>query len=144
MALKAGYKGIRQTFVDFLTGKLLPSGIAGKLGGSQVDVDSSLTSDASTDKLGVANPVVYVAKKTGTSSAQGLIEVEFDLPDGITSANTAFQVGWCVNTASSISFAPRSFVINDTTHKLIATNYNSSSTATGDYICYVVGIKIPT
>lgn len=144
MALKAGYKGIRETFVDFLTGKLKPEGITGKLGGSQVDVDSSLAADSTTDKLGVAIPVVYAAKKTATSSAQGLVEIEFDLPTGITSTNTSFSVGWNVVTSSLISFTPRVFTVNDTTHKLTATCYNSSSSATGECTCYVVGVKIPT
>lgn len=142
MALKAGYKGIRETFVDFLTGKLKPEGIAGKLSGGQVDVDSSLAADSTTGKLGVVNPTVFVAKKTGSISTQGLVEVEFDLPEGITSDNTAFNVGWSATVANLVYYSPRAFAVNDTTHKLIASLYNSSSTATSDYICYVTGVKI--
>ena len=115
MSLKAGYKGIRQKFINFVNGKLLPIGIDGKLTSDNVSLGNGMTTDTN-KKLVVTHGILAYANKEATIETASTSAVELTVSSSVTLTNRIVMLS--LESSSTGSAYIRNYVLDNTNHKI--------------------------
>lgn len=115
MSLKAGYKGIRQKFVNFVNGKLLSTGIDGKITSDNISLGNGMTTDTN-KKLVVAHGIIAYANKEATIETATTTAIELTVASSVTLTNRIIMLS--LESSSTGAATIRNYNIDNTAHKI--------------------------